>query len=513
MRINKIFDSSDELSRWAKKIKKTNKKIVLCQGHFNIIHPGHLRFLEFAKKQGDFLIVALQGKEQLSGKNREKFFSEEERARGVASLETVDRVFVFNEILFPDIIKAVHPDIYVKGEEFANRTEEIQDDINLVEKYGGKVMFRSGDIQYATTDFLDYDSLDVAKRHIKLLRTALEKQSIHINKLNNYCKKFQNIHMLVIGDTIVDQYIACDALGMSMEAPVLVVRELETKEFVGASAVVARHLAALGCKCSFVSVIGNDEPGRLVKEVLRKDNISVKLIVDNERPTTFKIRYMVGPQKLLRVSKLQDYYVNDRIETEIISYLDSVSSQIDGIVVSDFVYGVITPKILNHISKIAEKNNIKLFGDVQSSSQIGNICKLINYDLITPTEREARIALDDKYNGLEALGTSLIKKTKSKNVVITLADKGFISFQYDSREDYLKRQHFPALTVNPVDVLGAGDASLAGFSLGLCAGADLMEASVIAAGVAAIEVNKVGNVPVKYDEVKEWLKSIKNIRK
>ena len=506
MNINeKISSDVAVLKSWVEKYKKTGKKTVLCQGHFNVVHPGHLRFLEFAKNQGDFLIVALQGKEKLEQKNRDKFFSEEERARGVAFLEGVERVFVFNEIPFWEIIKIVQPDIYVRGEEFAEKTNENREEIELVEKFGGKVMFRSGDIRYASSDFLDQDIMDIDQQHQEQFKMTLEKQNISIDRLKKCNDLFKDAHMLVIGDTIVDQYIACDALGMSAEAPVLVVRELENKEYVGGAAVVVRHLAALGAKCSFVSVTGSDEPGKLVMKALKKDNIQANLVVDSERPTTFKIRYMVGHQKLLRVTRLQDHYINEKIENEIIRFIEAVSDNINGIVVSDFVYGVITPKVLESISKIAEKKNIKLFGDVQSSSQIGNVAKFEKFDLITPTERESRIAMDDKYNGLELLGANLIKKTNSRNLVITLADKGFIAFQYNQKEDFIKSQHFPALCVNPVDVLGAGDALLAGFSLSMCAGADLMEAAALAAGVASIEVSKIGNTPVTCEEIKRWL--------
>ncbi len=507
---DKIFKNTDALQPWVKKVKKNKKKVVLCQGHFNVIHPGHLRFLEFAGKQGDYLLIAIQGRKQLEPRVRDKFFNEKERARGVASLEGVDKVIVFNELPFQEIIESVKPDIYVRGEEFAGKSDMIRSEVNLVEKCGGKVMFRSGEVRYATTDFLEYDSLDITEHHHKLFREALKKQKISVKKLNDYCDKFKKLHILVIGDTIVDQYIACDALGMSAEAPVLVVRELESKEYVGGAAVVSRHVAAMGAKCSFISVIGKDGPGELVRKVLKDENISTNLIMDSDRPTTFKIRYMVGPQKILRVTRLQDHYVSKKIEAMVIESMESLAGKIDGIIVSDFVYGVINPGILKRISGIAKKHGIKLFGDVQSSSQIGNVVKFNNFDLLTPTEREARIAMDDKYSGLELLGANLIRKTNTANLVITLADKGFISFQYDPEEDYIKSQHFPALTVNPVDVLGAGDASLSGFSLGLCAGAGLMGASAIAAGVASMAVSKVGNTPVTFSEVKKWLKTLEN---
>ena len=506
----KIFGDIKELSNSAKKIRLKKKKIVLCQGHFNVIHPGHLRFLEFAGKQGDYLIIAIQGKRHLEPKNREKFFNARERARGVASLEVVDGAFIFDEIPFKDVIEVVRPDVYVMGEEFAKRTGEMQDDIRLVEKYGGKVMFRAGEIRYATSDFLEHDLTDLEERHRRQFETALAKLKISKDKLLTYCSRFSDLHMLVIGDTIVDQYIACDPLGMSAEAPVLVVKELEKKEFAGGAAVVSRHIASMGAKCSFISVVGNDEPGEIVKKVLADDKISANLIIDNDRPTTFKTRYMVGHQKLLRVSRLEDIHVNEKIENEIIKHINSLAGSIDGIIVSDFVYGVITPHILEYLLKAKEKHKVKLFGNSQSSSQMGNVGKFLSYDLLVPTEREARLAMDDKYSGLEWVGTNLLKKTKAKNLVLTLAEKGFISFHYDEEEDFVRSQYFPALVVNPVDVLGAGDAMLSALALCICVGANLMESSVIAAGAASVEVSRVGNTPVTFGEIRDWLGNLKS---
>lgn len=512
MKVNdKILTNLNSLKKEIQGIKKYNKKIVLCRGHFNVIHPGHLRFLEFARSKGDYLVIALQGREQLEPKVRDVFFDERERARSVASLEGVDRVFIYNRISFTDIIKTVRPNTYVLGEEFLKKTSEIKGELELVKKLHGKVVFSSGDIRYATPDFLDYDSSDEAIKRRNLFISALKKQKISMSRIENLFNTFKNLHILVLGDTIVDQYIACDALGMSAEAPVLVVREIEKKEFVGGAAVVSRHVKALGSKCSFISVMGNDEPGMLVKKVLEKDGIDAHLFKDNQRPTTFKIRYIVGSQKILRVTRLNDRHINEQLESKIISTFTKIAPKVDGIIVSDFVYGVITPKIIEHLSYVSRRYNLKLFGDVQSSSQIGNVCKFKNFDLLTPTEREARIALDDTYNGLEMLGANLLHKTNSKNVVITLADKGIISFKRIEGRDFLKNQHFPALSANPIDVLGAGDSLLVGFALGLCAGANLMEASVIASGVASIEVNKVGNTPVKSDEFKNWMKELKQI--
>lgn len=507
MNTNSKIVNIEQLKEYIETQKNLKQKIVLCQGHFNVIHPGHLRFLEFAKQHGKILIVAVQGHNLLEERNKTTFFNEEERAKGVASLQDVNKVIVFSETSILDVISVIKPDVYVRGEEFSQRIDLISDEINLVEEFGGKVLFSSGQVEYATTEFLDNDLLQLGEKTRLQFKAALKKQRVSTEKLKEYATNFDKLNILVIGDTIVDQYIACDALGMSAEAPILNIRELESKSFIGGAAIVARHVKELGATCHFISVIGDDEPGNFVRKQLDLDGINTGLIFDEERQTTFKIRYMVGKQKILRVSKLQEHYINPRIEEQIISQLDKIADELDGIIVSDFAYGVLTPALITYISQLAKQHKIKLFGDSQSSSQIGDVSRFIEFDLITPTEREARIALGDKHNGLEKIGITLLEKTAVANLAITLAERGLISYQ-NCADSNIKSQHFPALNVNPLDVVGAGDSLLTGMSLAMCAGANVMEASAIGSGVASIAVNKVGNIPVKSSELIKWIEEL-----
>lgn len=506
--LNKIITDIGELESVVRDLKEQNKKIVVCHGHFNVIHPGHLRFLEFARKQGNYLFVALSGNTKVEEDVREKFFDEKDRAFGVASLHNVEKVFIYNDNTLDEIINIIKPMCFVCGEEFSRKTELIKKEIEIVEKNNGKVVFSSGDSHYASTDFLEREIDEIKNERMDRFRLALKKQKISAENLVARCDNFVNKHLLVIGDTIVDQYVACDALGMSSEAPVLVVRELEHREFVGGAAIVSRHVRALGAKCTFVSLVGSDHPGEIVKRELERENVSHRLITDRERPTTFKIRYMVSTQKILRVSRLKDNHLNARMEEQVMDHIASVAQDIDGIIVSDFCYGVITPGILDFISKISKKHKIKLFGDVQSSSQIGNVAKFKNYYLIKPTEKEARISLDDKYSGLELLGNNLLKNTGSQNVILSLGPEGFIAFKTTDNKRFLKSQHFPALNPSPLDVVGAGDSLLTTLAVACCAGADVMEAAALGALVASIAVGKVGNIPVKINELKEAIEKI-----
>ena len=506
---NKIITDIDKLRDYAESLKAENKKISLCHGHFNVIHPGHLRFLEYAKKNSDILIVAIWGDDKIDRDVADKFYKTDIRARGVASLEFVNKVFIFSGIDIIQLLETVKPQKLVMGEEFSNRLNELKNEIGTVEKHGGKVVFSSGDSSIlSSAELLDRSVSDIKLDRLSAFLNILSKYNITVNRLNEIIDNFKKVRLLVVGDTIVDSYVACDAMGMSSEAPVIVLKEIDHKEYVGGAAVVARHANSFGCECCFVSVVGNDFNSGLVRNSLSEEGIKFRLISDDQRPTTFKIRYMAGPQKLLRVSRLVEQHIDQEKEKEIIDYIESSIDNLDGIIVSDFSYGILTPAILDYISALALKNKLKIFGDSQTSSQIGDILKFMNYFLIKPTEKEARIALDDKYNGLEKLGNDLVKKTGVKNAVISLGPEGFISFMPTENDRFIKTQHFPALNPYPIDVVGAGDSMLASFAVSSCAGADLIEASAISAVVSSIAVGKMGNVPVSISEIKEFLKDL-----
>ena len=129
-------------------------------------------------------------------------------------------------------------------------------------------------------------------------------------------------------------------------------------------------------------------------------------------PTT-KTRFIAGSQKLFRSSRLMDTDINTTLEDRLISELENLAPSIDNIIVSDFVYGVVTPRIISKIYEISQRFGVKLYGDLQCSSQVGNILKLENFDVIFPTEREARI-LNNKDDELKYISRKLFERAKCK---------------------------------------------------------------------------------------------------
>ena len=146
-----------------------------------------------------------------------------------------------------------------------------------------------------------------------------------LNAIHNW----QSTRLIVLGDTIVDQYAACEAIGMSAEAPVVVVRELEHKNFIGGAAVVAAHISALGARCDFISVVGADDTAELVRQELAVQGIGDGLSTDPTRPTTFKKRYVVENQKLFESAGSKTNLAAE-VEDQVIAQLQTLAPRRKG---------------------------------------------------------------------------------------------------------------------------------------------------------------------------------------
>ena len=466
------------------------KNCVLAYGHFSTIHPGHIRYLRHARSLGSQLIIALIG----DGSGTDFPFIQRERAEALCLLGIADAVLLLEGDDLDPIIGTLQPSVLVLGNEYRDNPE-IQSTLQQQRKQGGSVQFHAGEVHYATTDLLSSSERDLRKERLSLFKAACKRQDIKKQLLLNAITEWGETRLIVLGDTIVDQYAACEAIGMSAEAPVVVVRELDHKNFIGGAAVVAAHISALGAKCDFISVVGTDKTAELVKKELAAQNIGNGLSHDASRPTTFKKRYVVENQKLFRVSRLEDHNLDTTVENQVIAQLERLAPKAKGIVVSDFVYGVVTPRILEVVQRLAIENNLLLFGDLQCSSQVGSVTRFEGFSLLCPNEREARLALQDKDSGLEQLSRQLLQITKSERLVMKLGSEGFIAYDR-SPNGQLRSQPFPALSVNPLDVAGAGDSLLALFATGLASGQGMMPTAALACCMASLAVETMGNTPI-----------------
>jgi len=486
---------------YSKKIKKKNKKkIVFVSGNFNVLHPGHTRLLRFAKECGDFLIVGVEGDSSLGNLTH---VNEDTRLEVVAANNWVDQSFIIKGSIEEEIEK-IKPDIVVKGKEhqYKFNIEE-----KIVKKIGAKLIFSSGETTFSSIDLL---SSNLGENQILSFKAYdfLKRHSLDKNNLKKIINNFKNISTCVIGDLIIDEYITCDAVGLSQEEPTLVVKPVDTKKFIGGAGIVALHSSSLGSKTNFFSIAGNDDLYNFSIDVFKDKKVDYFIESDESRPTTLKKRFRSGGKSLLRVNYLHQDIISKKIQKNLLDRFKRIMNDLDLLVFSDFSYGCLPRDLINEIIELAKKNKIIIASDSQSSSQIGDITKFKNSDLICVTEREARMAVKNFDDGLVILLDKLREEAKSKNIILKLGEEGALVQSEEQINQNWIVDKIISQNSNPVDVSGAGDSMLISSALSLASGANIWEASVIGSIAASIQISRIGNVPIKQTELLKYVNLI-----
>ncbi len=462
----------------------------LISGKFRVIHAGHIRLFRLGKELAKKLVVAIDvsnlGLEEIAW-----------RLKVLESIEYVDQVIQYDEFIEP-IIRKLQPSIILKGVEFKDATNV---ESVILEEYGGKLLFSSGGNYFTESDLITAGDENFSKNLLLLPQAFMQRNAITQQRLRDEIEKFAELRVCVIGDVIVDEYINCHPLGMSQEEPTVVVTPIDSKRFLGGAGIVAAHCRSLGAKTTLVSITGEDEIGRWGVEKAKEYGLNVKIMVDATRPTTLKQRYRSGTQTLLKVSHLRQDEISAEIQKQIVETFRSLAGDIDLLIFSDFSYGTLTEQVINEITSIARDKRIFISADSQTSSQVGNLMKFKGIDLITPTEREARIELKDQTSGLVIIAEKVRTSVDSKNILLKMGSDGVLISGLNKDGKVVPTDEIKGLNRNAIDTSGAGDSMLAAASLALASGADLYLAALLGSIVAGIQVSRVGNLPISRDLV------------
>lgn len=473
----------------------TKKKIVLVSGNFNVLHPGHLRLLRFAKECGERLIVAVKS-DDLSGPDAH--VPENLRLEGVKSNSLVDEAFLTSEPI-DKLIENLRPDIVVKGKE-----HEGQDNPELValQSYGGALLFSSGETIFSSLDLIRREFQQFDEKTITLPQQYIKRHEISLFKLASLIQKFSTLRVGVIGDLIVDEYIACQPLGMSQEDPTIVVTPIDTVRYIGGAGIVAAHAAGLGASVRFYSITGADKIANYATKQLHDYGILTHLLTDETRPTTLKQRYRCKGKTMLRVSSLHEREISQDMQHKMLTIFKREISKLDILVFSDFNYGCLPQPLVDEITKLAVREGVYMAADSQSSSQLGDIARFKNMNLITPTEHEARLSLKNKEDGLVILAEKLRIHTQATNIFMKMGEEGLIIHANPIGGDAeWITDRVNALNSNPKDVAGAGDSLLIASAMAMAIGSNIWEAALLGSLAAAIQVSRVGNLPLTQQEL------------
>ena len=469
-------------------------KSIFVSGHFNVLHPGHLRLLRFAKEMGGRLIVAVES-DRLAG--NAAHVMEHLRLEGVQSISWVDESFIIDEPV-ASVVRRLRPDIVVKGKEYES---QLNHELAEVEQYGGRLLFSSGETIFSSLDLIRKEFTVLDSKSINLPHEFQARHGISSLRLIELLQKFQQLKVCVVGDLIIDEYITCQPLGMSQEDTTIVVTPLDSTSFIGGAGIVAAHAAGLGAAVNFFSVTGEDKSHEYAFDGLAEAGVNAQLFIDETRPTTLKQRYRSKGKSLLRVSHLHQGAISVKLQTQMLQDIQRTLETSDLLVFSDFNYGCLPQTMVEEIIVTAKRFGVMMVADSQSSSQLGDISRFRGMDLITPTEREARISMRNSEDGLVILAEQLRKQASAQNVLLKLGEEGLLIHAGNIKEDGWLTDRVGALNSAPRDVAGAGDSLLIASAMALAAGGNIWEAACLGSLAAAVQVGRVGNTPLRTEEL------------
>lgn len=310
--------------------------------------------------------------------------------------------------------------------------------------------------------------------------------------------------VLVVGDIGIDMYLMGDVKRLSPEAPVPVLDVFNESQRLGLAANVAQNIHSLGGQCHLVSVVGADAAAEDMKSLLKAHWIqSHDLIVDEERPTTRKMRLLSGQHHIARVDFEKSIPVREKIKTELIYKAIQAVNDHDIVILQDYSKGVVDWELAQQLIQKCNSAGKKVLVDPYKTTPLtsykGAYLMTPNRDEAYSLAKQMDITLKDGLENVDKVGDLLKKAIGSEQMVVTLGSQGMKLF-----EGQTTRQ-LPTFAQNVFDVTGAGDTVIAAMAMALAAGWPLEKACYLANFAAGVVVGKVGCVPCELPELQEFI--------
>jgi rfaE bifunctional protein nucleotidyltransferase chain/domain len=456
MAIAKKIHHLQELGPVLEHHRSENKRIVHCHGVFDLLHIGHIRHFEQARKLGDILVVTLTPDRYVNKGANRPAFTETLRAEFLASLTSIDYVAINLWPTAVETIQILKPNIFVKGSEFRN----MNDTIGHVSKEGDAVRAVGGEIAF--TEDITYSSSGLINQYLSQypdhVRDYLADFACRYSSEDvlRGLRAAENLRVLVVGETIIDEYAYCEAIGKSGKEPVLATRYLNADRFGGGVIACANHAASFASNVDVFTMLGEGgDKEDFVRGVL-KSNVTPNFMYKKNSPTIVKKRYVEKylAQKMFEIYEMNDAPLDEKADTELCNKLRSILPDYDVVIVADYGHGMLSPAAIDILC------NHSRFLAVNTQSNAGNhgfnmISKYPRADYVCLAQRE--IALETRNLRLtpEEMVRHVSDRLHCKRIMMTQGKYG--SLFYTAPEQY---RRVPAFATTIVDRVGAGDAVL-----------------------------------------------------
>lgn len=468
------------------------KRVIMCHGVFDVVHPGHVRHLLYAKSKADVLVCSLTADRHITKGAHRPHIPEELRAANLAAFEMVDFVVIDQNDKPLENLGIIQPDYFAKGFEYTagGLPPKTAEEAAVVTSYGGEMIFTPGDMVYSSSHFIELAPPSVQYEKLQLV---MERHDVSFDDLRRTLDAIRGHKVHVVGDTIVDSYTHCGMIGGQTKTPTMSVLFERKLDYTGGAGIVAKHMHAAGGEVTFSTVLGNDQLGQFVLDDLQNFGIKVEAVIDKTRPTVNKNAIVVGGYRLLKVDTLDNSSISETVLDAMTSAVREIPAE--AVVFSDFRHGIFNRLTIPQFTEALPDNVIKV-ADSQVASRWGNITEFQGFDLITPNEREARFALADQDSGVRPLASQLYDKSGCKLLMLKLGERGMLVCRDKDHESLDSFYVIDSFVEDLVDPVGAGDALLAYATLAMLATGNDAISSILGAMAAACECEYDGNIPI-----------------
>jgi len=469
---------------------RADKRIVLCHGCFDLLHIGHIRYLRQARAMGDVLVVTISPDRYVDKGPHRPAFNESLRAEAIASLDCVDYVAINEYPTAEETLRLLRPNVYCKGSDFkdaqSDPTGKLQAEERVAHEVGAEMAF-SKDVVFSSTNlinrFLSAFPEEV-QDYLSLFRRRYSEADVR-RVLDDMSK----LKVLVIGDTILDDYHYCSVIGSSSKEPVLALKHGSSDLFAGGVLAVANHLSSYVADVRLFSVMG-ELGGRegFIRESLAP-SVRPHLALHKGAPTIEKRRYLEGYtfNKLLEIYHMDDSGLPPDDDAKFVAAVEAEVADYDLVIAADFGHGTISPAMRRMLERKAR------FLAVNTQANAGNrgyhtIGRYHRADYVSLAEPEMRLEDRDLSGPLMPLMLQAAERLGCRSLAVTRGKRGCMIFTPGG--GFVE---VPAFATKVVDRIGSGDAFFSVTALAAALNAPAEITALLGNVVGGLAVGVIGN--------------------
>ena len=450
--------SFSRLKEIVQETREEGKKVVLCHGVFDLMHPGHILHFKAARRHGDLLVVTITPDRFARKAPGRPVFHERLRMETIAALTSVDYV-ALNE--WPTAIETIHhlkPHVYAKGSDYMDAAADVTGNITkeeaAVRESGGEMIFTTEE-SFSSSALINQFFKSHPPETEAFLREFRKRHSS--DEVIGMLEKLADLRVLVVGEAIYDQYTYCIPMAKTPKSTIVAAKFSSDEDFLGGSLAVANHLAGFCKEVTLVTCPGPEGEKRRFIDSKLKPNVQLHAVETPDRPTIVKRRFLEPDflTKIFEIQALEDTPLPAHVEHQVHALLTEHLPTHDLVVVADFGHGMLTEGLreafyTSHkfLAVNAQTNSANLgFNPVTKYKQADYVCV---------DEPELKLAARIPYGDIPTIVNQIRKELHVPDLMVSLGPKGTMFFSKDS--SVYKTPVFPTQVV---DRVGAGDALFA----------------------------------------------------